>query len=61
MKSEKRADGWWVVGLPDGPECGPYDRKDEAESDRVGMTRFYQHEDDEEFIFGSRKLNRDVA
>ncbi len=32
---EQRGDGWWITGLPDtDPDCGPYDTKQEAESDR---------------------------
>ena len=39
--------GWWVVGLPqtapgDPAECGPYDTKADAESDRRGLARFYR-------------------
>ena len=48
MKTEKRADGWWIVDVPpydvDGQTfttCGPYKTKDEAESDRAGLARFY--------------------
>ncbi|NQU22783.1 MAG: hypothetical protein HQ567_16010 [Candidatus Nealsonbacteria bacterium] len=45
---EPRPDGYWIVGLEeDGQplDCGPYDRRTDADSDRVGMTRFLRHHD----------------
>ena len=40
---EQRGDGWWIVGLPDtDPDCGPYDTKQEAESDRRGLQRYFR-------------------
>ncbi len=43
MRLERRADGWWIVNIPDNsnPENGPYDRKAEAEDGRQGLTRFF--------------------
>lgn len=35
---------WWIVGPDLEIECGPYDTKAEAESDRVGMQRFEKHQ-----------------
>lgn len=37
----RRADGWWVVGLPDAacPDCGPYVTKTEADEARRGLER----------------------
>jgi len=40
----KLATGWWILGLPDAPPAGPYDRKADAESDRRGMLRFFKWE-----------------
>lgn len=45
MQTEKRTDGWWIVGVPDTiTECGPYDTKSEAESDKRGLQRFFKYE-----------------
>lgn len=48
MRTTKRADGWWVVGLPPyrvGDETftdyGPYKTRDEADADLAGLARFY--------------------
>jgi hypothetical protein len=43
MEVERRDDGWWIVGGELEMDCGPYDTKAEAESDRVGMARFFRH------------------
>ena len=43
MKLVKRADGWWITGIPDCEDCGPYETKKLAESDRRGLERFYKH------------------
>lgn len=50
MDLERRQDGWWITGLPDGPDCGPYDRKADAASDRRGMKRFFRYQDEREFF-----------
>lgn len=41
LKYARRADGWWITGLPDptAPEAGPYDSKREAQEDSDGMRR----------------------
>ena len=45
LQCEERAGEWWIVGWPEGErDCGPYERRAEAEADRVGMIRFYRHE-----------------
>lgn len=36
----RRADGWWIVGFDCG-DMGPYERKADADSDRVGVHRWY--------------------
>jgi hypothetical protein len=40
MKSVKRKDGWWITGIEDCEDCGPYDTKVEAEETRRGLERF---------------------
>ena len=47
---EKQAEGWWIIGIPDAPDAGPYDRKADAESDRRGLRRFFQHEHERAFF-----------
>ena len=44
MNIEKRSDGYWITGVPEGSDCGPYDRKADANDDRRGMIRFFKHE-----------------
>ena len=61
MELEKRADGWWITGVPDTPDCGPYDRKVDAESDRRGMARFYRHADERDFFTVDRQSGRGVV
>ncbi len=49
---EHRPSGWWILGIEeDGQplDCGPYDTKAEAESDRVGMARTLRHMDDRDW------------
>lgn len=53
MTTEPRADGWWVVGLPDDPNeegCGPYKTKAEAEEIRRGLERTYKHWEEPGFV-----------
>jgi hypothetical protein len=45
----KREDGWWIVGAWGTEDCGPYDTKAEAESDRVGVDKSFLHVDDKKF------------
>lgn len=46
MELERRADGWWIVNVPDSvTECGPYDTKAEADEDRRGLRRTFQRLD----------------
>ena len=61
MELEKRTDGWWITGLLDGPNCGPYDRKADAESDRRGMARFFRHVDERDFFTVDRQPSQAVA
>ena len=43
MKVQRVAGNWYITGDPDmePPGYGPYDTKDEAESDRRGLERYY--------------------
>jgi hypothetical protein len=43
MKVQRMAGKWYITGDPDmePPGYGPYDTKDEAESDRRGLERYY--------------------
>lgn len=52
MDTEYFDDHWWVTGPELEMECGPYDTKAEAESDRVGMQRFLRHQDKPGFMTG---------
>ena len=61
MKLEKRPDGYWITDVADGPDCGPYDRKADAESDRRGMSRFFRHADERDFFTVERRPSREVV
>jgi len=37
MKTVKRKDGYWITGVPNCSDCGPYDDREEADGDREGM------------------------
>ena len=50
MESVKKSDGWWVTGVPEFEDCGPYETKELAEDDRRGMERFYKHKDEPGYI-----------
>ena len=53
MNTERRSDGWWIVGVPDTiDQCGPYTTRAEAEKDRVGMARAIRHENDSRYWLG---------
>jgi hypothetical protein len=38
-------DGWWIVGIPEVEDCGPYSVRADAESDRRGMERLFKYGD----------------
>ena len=61
MELEKRPDGYWITRVLDGPDCGPYDRKADAATDRRGMERFFRHADERDFFTVDRKPSREVA
>ena len=43
MHTTKRPDGWWIEEIPDAPDAGPYTTRAEAESERRGLERYFQH------------------
>ena len=45
----KRESQWYIIGLLCG-ECGPYDDKDVAREDALGLERTYKHCDEPGFI-----------
>lgn len=52
----KRADGWWIEGLPeDTPDCGPYETKAEADDDRRGLERFFNNREETEGMIDTRE------
>jgi len=59
-RTVKQSDGWWVTGIPDCDDCGPYKTKDEAEEHRRGLQRTYDNIDDPTF-FTSEKLKKQRA
>lgn len=50
MEIVKRESEWWIVGPPLELDCGPYDRRTDAEVDMRGMTRFYKYESRPGFV-----------
>jgi hypothetical protein len=42
LRLTRRKDGWWITGIPGGPEHGPYIQRAEAEDARRGLERFYK-------------------
>ena len=54
MRTVKKADGWWVTGIPDCYDCGPYKTKDDAEEHRRGLQRTYDNIDDPTFFTGEK-------
>lgn len=48
-KSVKRADGWWITGLSECEDCGPYDTEADAEKDRLGLERTFANWDKRSF------------
>jgi hypothetical protein len=49
MKTLKRKDGWWITGVTESEDCGPYSSKKEAEEDRVGLARTEKNMDKRPF------------
>jgi hypothetical protein len=40
VKVVKRKKEWWITGIEDCADCGPYDTKADAEDDMRGLKRF---------------------
>ena len=59
LQTMKKGKTWWIVGDDDAGPMGPYDNKQQAEEDRVGVARFHRHKDDPEFITGSAIIDRE--
>jgi hypothetical protein len=38
----RRRDGYWITNIPECQDCGPYERKADAEEDRRGLERFFR-------------------
>lgn len=60
MQTVQRPDGsWWIADVPGTiGGCGPYGTRAEAESDRVGMSRFFRHENDREWFEGAGTIHQ---
>jgi hypothetical protein len=52
MRTEQRDDGWWITGVPDAPDCGPYETRKEADQNKRGLARFFRRGHDPEFVLG---------
>jgi len=52
LETQRRPDGWWIIGLPDDEysAAGPYTTRAEAEEDRRGLVRFYRNENKRSFF-----------
>ena len=50
METELFDGKWWITGRDMEVECGPYDTKAEADSDRIGMKKFWLHEGKPGFV-----------
>jgi hypothetical protein len=55
MTTEQRNNEWWITGIPDCEDCGPYKTKTDADSDKRGLERFYKYKDEPGFITCERK------
>ena len=54
-----RTGKWWIVGVPGGAlPFGPYKTRVTAESDRVGLERFYRHCDKPRYVTSIKRANR---
>ena len=57
METVKRSDGWWVTGIPETDDAGPYDTKASAEEDRIGMERFLRHQDKRGYVTSCKRAD----
>jgi len=61
MRICKRNDGWWIVDIPDGEPCGPYDTQAEAMDDMRGLRRFFRYGDSPQFASIDRRFSMKKA
>jgi hypothetical protein len=51
-----RTGQWWIVGVPDNAlPFGSYKTRLAAESDRVGLDKFYRHHEKPRYVTSIRK------
>jgi hypothetical protein len=50
LKLAKRPDGYWVTGMPECSDVGPYDNRPEAQEHREGLQRTFDNIDDWSFF-----------
>ena len=56
MHLTHRNGAWFITDMPDAePDCGPYDTRKEAESDRIGMERTAKYENRRGFVTSDPK------
>jgi len=49
MKCVKRDDGWWVCGIPECGDIGPYESRSEANEHKIGLQRTFDNIDNWSF------------
>jgi hypothetical protein len=55
LKVERRKDGWWITGLPEGfDDCGAYKTKGEANEAKQGIQGFLDNHDKPGFVTSKR-------
>lgn len=59
MHLEQRDNGWWIVNIPETPDCGPYETRTDAKSDMRGMAQFFCHEDSLAFFHGTATIKKE--
>ena len=58
MKTQQsnRTGQWWIVNVPNNSlPFGPYKTRLAAESDRVGLAKFYRHENKRGFVTSQKR------
>lgn len=50
MRSIEKPDGWWITGVPECEDCGPYATKAIAEEERKGLQRTFDNWDDRSYF-----------
>jgi len=59
LELKKMGRSWWVIGDDEVGPMGPYETKTEAETCRIGMSRFYRHQDKPGYITCESLKNTD--